>query len=323
MKKENLILVLMVRKRAYRQDYLLPKGSSQHMRGLVQGFTSVDPLASQSPHLNPYHYSSNNPINRVDPTGMKDGKASAPAPESKGNNLNGSKVLDSQLTTGGENTTKSNEIVYDGGMLNEVVISGEKITGIEPLPSRTVDSDATRVDGSLLMDRSNLSNEVSDFRKGLASFLRNTKNFSPTQANPFYMAEAITYDYGWGLVGAEGDAGEYFILAGDHAGQTIPFTEIAGGVAPEGGVGVEIGRVDVEGDLSKFNPEKDLFGPREKYWGGVGEGISAGGAYSYGYTNEDRRKVETKSLQVGIGLSALIISGGYNTGEIKTLKNGR
>ncbi len=41
-------------------------------------FTSVDPLANQSPHQNPYHYSSNNPINRVDPSGMKDGPSDAP-----------------------------------------------------------------------------------------------------------------------------------------------------------------------------------------------------------------------------------------------------
>ncbi len=38
-------------------------------------FTSVDPLKGESPGINPYHYSSNNPINRIDPTGMTDGPA--------------------------------------------------------------------------------------------------------------------------------------------------------------------------------------------------------------------------------------------------------
>ena len=35
-------------------------------------FTSVDPLAAKHPNKTPYHYTSNNPINRTDPTGMED-----------------------------------------------------------------------------------------------------------------------------------------------------------------------------------------------------------------------------------------------------------
>jgi RHS repeat-associated protein len=35
-------------------------------------FISVDPLAEHSPNKTPYHYCSNNPINRTDPTGMCD-----------------------------------------------------------------------------------------------------------------------------------------------------------------------------------------------------------------------------------------------------------
>ncbi|WP_363319682.1 RHS repeat-associated core domain-containing protein, partial [Flavobacterium sp.] len=35
-------------------------------------FTSVDPLAEVQPNKTPYHFVSNNPINRVDPTGMLD-----------------------------------------------------------------------------------------------------------------------------------------------------------------------------------------------------------------------------------------------------------
>src|SRR5690606_24128561 len=35
-------------------------------------FVSVDPKSSQTPQFTPYHYTSNNPINRIDPNGMQD-----------------------------------------------------------------------------------------------------------------------------------------------------------------------------------------------------------------------------------------------------------
>ncbi len=48
-------------------------GARQYIPWLAK-FTSVDPLAAKSTDRNPYHYASNNPINRTDPTGMSDGK---------------------------------------------------------------------------------------------------------------------------------------------------------------------------------------------------------------------------------------------------------
>jgi RHS repeat-associated protein len=48
-------------------------GARQFIPWLAK-FTSVDPLAAKSTDRNPYHYASNNPINRTDPTGMSDGK---------------------------------------------------------------------------------------------------------------------------------------------------------------------------------------------------------------------------------------------------------
>ena len=38
----------------------------------VGRFFAVDPLAEQAPDKTPYHFCSNNPINRIDPTGMSD-----------------------------------------------------------------------------------------------------------------------------------------------------------------------------------------------------------------------------------------------------------
>jgi RHS repeat-associated protein len=45
--------------------------SARYMDGIR--FTSVDPLAEKKPWLTPYHYCSNNPINRIDPDGRYDG----------------------------------------------------------------------------------------------------------------------------------------------------------------------------------------------------------------------------------------------------------
>ena len=38
----------------------------------VQRFLSVDPLAEKNPDKTPYHFVSNNPINRIDPDGRDD-----------------------------------------------------------------------------------------------------------------------------------------------------------------------------------------------------------------------------------------------------------
>jgi RHS repeat-associated protein len=75
-------------------------GARQYIPWLAK-FTSVDPLAAKSTDRNPYHYASNNPINRTDPTGMSDGKGdgkgganpkSSNEPKGKVINAHGAKV---------------------------------------------------------------------------------------------------------------------------------------------------------------------------------------------------------------------------------------
>ncbi len=78
-------------------------------------FTSVDPLKGESPGLSPYHYSSNNPINRIDPTGMKDESASGP---SASDNLSG----------GAKGAEKAGATQGNG----EGVIKGTAVTGASP-----------------------------------------------------------------------------------------------------------------------------------------------------------------------------------------------
>ncbi|WP_370525534.1 RHS repeat-associated core domain-containing protein [Dysgonomonas sp. 521] len=49
--------------------------SARYYESAIGRFTSVDPLAEKKPWLTPYHYCSNNPINRIDPNGEFDIKA--------------------------------------------------------------------------------------------------------------------------------------------------------------------------------------------------------------------------------------------------------
>jgi RHS repeat-associated protein len=52
-------------------------------------FISVDPLAGKSPYQTSYHYCSNNPVNRVDPSGMTDTPIESSNPTSKSDSIKG------------------------------------------------------------------------------------------------------------------------------------------------------------------------------------------------------------------------------------------
>jgi len=143
----------------------------------------------------------------------------------------------------------------------------------------------------------------------LADLLRNV----PAPNNPFYQAEAIVFDGGWGFVGAEGDKGMAFILVGKDKGRFVKYKEIAGGGGTDGGFAGEIGVVDTDGNPDNFTAEY-LFGARDKVYLTVGNGVSVG----FGLAKSDYNGigVYTKTIQIGIGFSAWLISGGYNHGDI-------
>jgi RHS repeat-associated protein len=148
----------------------------------------------------------------------------------------------------------------------------------------------------------------------IADFLRSMPIFGMNILNPFYGAEAIYVDGGWSFVGAEGDAGKFFILVGKDKGKFVSFKELAGGGATDAGLGVELGRIDISGNPYDFTSEY-LFGARDKVWLSAGEGISAGGAFSWSSFNGIN--VYGSSIQISIGLSPWFISGGYNHGVIE------
>ena len=170
--------------------------------------------------------------------------------------------------------------------------------------------------------------KIGHFYKYYANQIRNSPfevikgtGIGPMKINPFFMAEAISGDLGFILVGAEGDIGGYFILAGDNAGNIIPYKEIAGGGAPEASISLEMARIDYLGKLpfqSSF-----LFGKRYKGWFGLDAvvGISAG--ISIGEIKGNNGYVLSTSISANFGASLFLFSIGYNEGRISKLINGK
>ncbi|MFA9370975.1 MAG: RHS repeat domain-containing protein [Labilibaculum antarcticum] len=155
------------------------------------------------------------------------------------------------------------------------------------------------------------------FSEFLAYGLRNSA-FIGLSPNPFYGAEAIMLDGGLTIAGSEGDAGYVFILGGPDSGKVRRFSEIAGGFGSDGGLGGELTRIDYYGNINDFSL-RSLDGTRDKFYAGVeltGEGLSIGGAFSYGIDLSGGRVVGT-TIQFGLGASMIpFLYGGYNHGEV-------
>jgi len=154
------------------------------------------------------------------------------------------------------------------------------------------------------------------FNLAYANYMRYSPFLGGT-INPYFMAEAIMVDIGTTIVGAEGDAGIYMILAGDEKGKLGFYGEAAGGFGSDSGVAVEVVRIDYSGDVANFN-SKTLEGFRRKYYAGgdVGGILSAGGAYSEA-KDESNSIIRGYAIQCGIGASILgSFYAGYNQGNV-------
>ena len=151
---------------------------------------------------------------------------------------------------------------------------------------------------------------------GFADLLRYTLSFGGTHPNPFFMAEALYIDGGGSFLGHEVDGGGFFVLVGKDKGKFFTYSEKSlFGTGTDAGGAVELGRIDITGNPYNFTADY-VYGNRDKYWVGGGEGPSVGVAYSLGSYNGD--SVTAIALQIGFGL--IPISAGWNFGIISPTK---
>ena len=145
---------------------------------------------------------------------------------------------------------------------------------------------------------------------GFADVLRNSPFFVINTPNPFYMAEAIYFDVGGSFLGHEVDRGGFYVLIGKDKGKFFSYKEKSiYGTGTDAGAAGEIGRIDVTGNPYLFTSDF-VYGYRDKFWAGGGEGPSIGLAFSLGSYNG--QTVTATALQ--IGWSFLPISLGWNKG---------
>jgi len=124
------------------------------------------------------------------------------------------------------------------------------------------------------------------------------------------MAEAIYFDVGGSFLGHEVDRGGFYVLIGKDKGKFFSYKEKSiYGTGTDAGAAGEIGRIDVIGNPYIFTSDF-VYGYRDKFWAGGGEGPSIGLAFSLGYYNG--QTVTATALQ--IGWSFLPISLGWNKG---------
>ncbi len=89
-------------------------------------FVSVDPLAGKNPDKTPYHYASNNPINRIDPSGMED----EPSNSGKGDSGNDNTAIGTFVHESGEEYSYTGEegvsekILKEFGWSKKIEVSG-------------------------------------------------------------------------------------------------------------------------------------------------------------------------------------------------------
>jgi hypothetical protein len=147
---------------------------------------------------------------------------------------------------------------------------------------------------------------------GFADFLRNTISFGMYVPNPFYQAEAVYVDAGASFIGHEADRGGFFVLVGKDKGKFLTYSEKSlYGTGTDAGVAGELGRIDITGNPYSFSADY-VYGYRDKFWAGGGEGPAVGLSYSVG--SYEGQTVTATAVQLGWGF--LPISLGWNYGII-------
>jgi len=134
--------------------------------------------------------------------------------------------------------------------------------------------------------------------------------------NLFFDAEAIYVDAGGSFIGHEMDRGGFFVLVGKDKGKFFTYSEKSiYGTGTDAGVAGELGSIDVTGNPNLFKSDY-VYGYRDKFWAGGGEGPSVGLSYSLGsYNGQD-----VTAIAVQFGWSFLPISLGWNKGIISPSK---
>jgi hypothetical protein len=111
--------------------------------------------------------------------------------------------------------------------------------------------------------------------------------------------------------------GGYFVLIGKDAGGLFAYGEHAPGLAPDGGLGLELGRIDFSGTAKDFKAEY-FNGPRTKWYVSLGGDWSIGGAYAWSFAGENNKyKLTASSATISYGMSMFgFFSIGGNKGNI-------
>jgi len=99
-------------------------------------FISTDPKSSAAPNLTPYHYTSNNPINRIDPDGMQD-------KESGGGQGNNTTTQNTQV----HSVKRGDTFIGDDGKEYTASIDEVEVTGAKPITAEAAARIADNVYG--------------------------------------------------------------------------------------------------------------------------------------------------------------------------------
>ena len=283
-------------------------------------FLSTDPWEFKYAWQSTYAYFKNSPISVLDIKGMGGGDETEKGRAVKKSESPYNYAKDHDMTL--EQLAKANPDNFGGDIEAEDYWSAGKgklwnINEGDILNVKKQSSESTAVSESETSEDNTLPDPL-DISREIADKIRTSPFLLGGAPNPFFRADAIVGDVGAILVGAELDRGGVFILAGPDKGKFYEFKELAGGVAAEGGVGVEVGRIDYWGNSSDFQGI-DIYGARTKYFLTFEEGPGLGVGLSISNHKDTGLKITTTVIQAGFGLTPFVISVGRNEGHVVPL----